>query len=136
MTIDVRNTDETKLRQAEREISDFLDHIAREEDVTISSKTLARFEPVIFDERVVDIVADVCASFDVPSHRLPSGAGHDAQMFARVCPTAMIFVPSINGVSHNAAELTDDADLALGADVLLHTMLRLSATEFTKEGKS
>jgi N-carbamoyl-L-amino-acid hydrolase len=136
MTIDVRNTDETKLRQAEREISDFLDHIAREEDVTMSSKTLARFEPVIFDERVVDIVTDVCASFDVPSHRLPSGAGHDAQMFARVCPTAMIFVPSINGVSHNAAELTDDADLALGADVLLHTMLRLSATEFTKEGKS
>ena len=65
--------------------------------------------------------------------RMPSGAGHDAQMFARVCPTAMIFVPSINGISHNPAELTDDEDLALGCDVLLHTMLRLANTSFDEE---
>ncbi|MEY4228961.1 MAG: hypothetical protein RLZ84_1553 [Actinomycetota bacterium] len=89
-----------------------------------------------FDERVVDIVSDVCQSFEVPAHRLPSGAGHDAQMFARVCPTAMIFVPSIKGISHNPAELTDDADLSLGADVLLHTMLRLASTDFTIESNT
>lgn len=136
MTVDVRNTDEAVLRRAELEFAEFLSVVAQEEDVTISIRTLARFEPVTFDERVVDIVSDVCQSFEVPAHRLPSGAGHDAQMFARVCPTAMIFVPSIKGISHNPAELTDDADLSLGADVLLHTMLRLASTDFTIESNT
>jgi N-carbamoyl-L-amino-acid hydrolase len=136
MTVDVRNTDEAVLRRAELEFAEFLSVVAQEEDVTISTRTLARFEPVTFDERVVDIVSYVCQSFEVPAHRLPSGAGHDAQMFARVCPTAMIFVPSIKGISHNPAELTDDADLSLGADVLLHTMLRLASTDFTIESNT
>jgi N-carbamoyl-L-amino-acid hydrolase len=48
----------------------------------------------------------------------------------------MIFVPSIKGISHNPAELTDDADLSLGADVLLHTMLRLASTDFTIESNT
>jgi N-carbamoyl-L-amino-acid hydrolase len=56
---------------------------------------------------------------------MPSGAGHDAQMLARVCPTGMVFVPSHDGISHNPAEHTDAADLVAGADVLLQTMLAL-----------
>ncbi|MFZ9017189.1 MAG: M20/M25/M40 family metallo-hydrolase [Ilumatobacteraceae bacterium] len=55
--------------------------------------------------------------------RLPSGAGHDAQMLARVCPTAMVFTPSIAGLSHNIAEDTAPADVQAGADVLLHVLL-------------
>ena len=51
--------------------------------------------------------------------RMPSGAGHDAQMLARVCPAGMVFVPSARGISHNPAEHTDDADLEAGANVLL-----------------
>ena len=51
--------------------------------------------------------------------RLPSGAGHDAQMLAAVCPACMIFVPSANGVSHNIEEYTEPEDLAAGANVLL-----------------
>ena len=58
--------------------------------------------------------------------RMPSGAGHDAQMLARVCPAGMVFVPSVRGISHNPAELTDDADLEAGANVLLHVLLRLA----------
>jgi len=58
--------------------------------------------------------------------RMPSGAGHDAQMFARVCPTGMIFVPSIRGISHNPAEHTDAADLVAGTDLLLATMMSLA----------
>ncbi|MDG1463644.1 MAG: M20/M25/M40 family metallo-hydrolase, partial [Acidimicrobiales bacterium] len=57
--------------------------------------------------------------------RMPSGAGHDAQMLARVCPTGMVFVPSRDGISHNPAEHTDPADLVAGADVLLQTILTL-----------
>jgi N-carbamoyl-L-amino-acid hydrolase len=57
---------------------------------------------------------------------MPSGAGHDAQMLARVCPAGMVFVPSVNGISHNPAELTADRDLEAGANVLLHVLLRLA----------
>ena len=65
--------------------------------------------------------------------RLPSGAGHDAQMLARVCPTAMIFTPSQGGISHNPAEYTAPADLAAGADVLLHVMLSLAEASTAPE---
>jgi N-carbamoyl-L-amino-acid hydrolase len=63
---------------------------------------------------------------------MPSGAGHDAQMLARVCPAAMIFVPSVNGISHNAAEHTDKLDLVAGANILLQSMIRLCTTDFAK----
>ena len=60
---------------------------------------------------------------------MPSGAGHDAQMFARVCPMAMIFTPSQNGLSHNPAEYTSPSDLEAGANVLLQVMMSLSSEE-------
>jgi N-carbamoyl-L-amino-acid hydrolase len=56
--------------------------------------------------------------------RLPSGAGHDAQMLARVCPAGMVFVPSERGISHNPAEHTAAADVEAGANVLLQVLLR------------
>jgi N-carbamoyl-L-amino-acid hydrolase len=58
---------------------------------------------------------------------MTSGAGHDAQMMARLCPTAMIFVPSVKGISHNPAEHTAPEHLVAGANVLLHTLLDLAA---------
>ena len=61
--------------------------------------------------------------------RITSGVGHDAQMLARVCPSAMIFVSSVKGVSHNAAEHTAPADLTAGANVLLHSLLELASQE-------
>jgi acetylornithine deacetylase/succinyl-diaminopimelate desuccinylase-like protein len=54
---------------------------------------------------------------------MPSGAGHDAQMFAPVCPSAMIFVPSRDGISHNTEEYTAPEDLARGARLLAHVAL-------------
>jgi N-carbamoyl-L-amino-acid hydrolase len=54
---------------------------------------------------------------------MPSGAGHDAQMFAPNCPTAMIFVPSKGGISHNVREYTAPEEIAAGANVLLQVML-------------
>jgi N-carbamoyl-L-amino-acid hydrolase len=129
LTLDVRNTDEALLQQAEHEISEFLKQIALAEGVTITTKKLARFEPVIFDPRVIDIVESIAKQQNNTVERMPSGAGHDAQMLARVCPSAMIFVPSVNGISHNPAEHTDTDDLVAGANILLHTMLTLCATD-------
>ena len=54
-----------------------------------------------------------------------SGAGHDAQMMAAVAKAAMIFVPSVKGISHNVKEFTSPEDLVNGANVLLHTAVQL-----------
>jgi N-carbamoyl-L-amino-acid hydrolase len=62
---------------------------------------------------------------------MPSGAGHDAQMLARVCPTGMIFVPSVDGLSHNVAEFTHPHDIEAGANLLLRTMLELTTADFS-----
>ena len=59
---------------------------------------------------------------------MPSGAGHDAQMLARICPTAMVFTPSVNGLSHNIAEFTEAVDIEAGANVLLQVVLDLAST--------
>jgi N-carbamoyl-L-amino-acid hydrolase len=130
LTLDVRNTDEELLRQAEAEIDAFLERVADDEGVTIASRPLARFEPVEFDTRVVDLVEATIRSLGATSRRLPSGAGHDAQMLARVCPTAMIFTPSHLGISHNPAEHTDDDDLVDGTQILLDVMLGLAEMDF------
>ena len=129
LTLDVRNTDEKLLQAAEAEIVAHLHQLAATEGVTITSRVLARFEPVVFDSLVVDLVENIASEQGNTVSRLPSGAGHDAQMLARLCPTAMIFVPSVNGISHNPAEYTSPEELEAGANVLLHTMITLANTE-------
>ena len=129
LTLDVRNTDEDLLRRAETEIAARLESLAKEEGVTITSRPLARFEPVEFAGKIISLVEGVAGSHGLSCMRLPSGAGHDAQMLARVCPTGMVFVPSHKGISHNPAEHTDTADLVAGCDVLLQVMLSLATEE-------
>ncbi|MFM8907035.1 MAG: hydantoinase/carbamoylase family amidase, partial [Actinomycetota bacterium] len=130
LTLDVRNTDEAILQKAEAEIADFCRELADREQVTITRRSLARFEPVVFDDRVVDIVESAARTRGNTVQRMPSGAGHDAQMIARMAPTAMIFVPSHKGLSHNVAEHTDEPDLIAGANVLLDVMLQLAESKF------
>ena len=125
LTVDLRNTDERVLSEVERELADQVDQLAAAEGVTIRRRRLAQFAAVAFDEALVAMVEEVAAAHGHSVRRLPSGAGHDAQMLARVCPSGMVFVPSVKGISHNPAEHTDDADLEAGANVLLECVLRL-----------
>ena len=133
LTVDLRNTDEDRLMAAEQDLASFVADLASSEGVSISDRTLARFEPVDFDPRVVETVGAVADRLGHTVQSLPSGAGHDAQMLARVCPTGMIFVPSRNGVSHNPAEHTDPVDLVAGCDVLLQTLLALDQADLNSE---
>ena len=75
---------------------------------------------------MIALVEASAGALGYPSRRLPSGAGHDAQMMARICPAGMIFVPSVGGLSHNVNEYTKPEHLKAGADVLLETVLRLA----------
>ena len=127
VTIDMRNTDESVLREAERRLAAYLAELSRAEGVTITTRSLARFEPVTFDAAVAATI-DACARrLGHTPRRMTSGAGHDAQMIARIAPAAMIFVPSVRGISHNPAEHTEPGHLAAGADVLLQALVGLTA---------
>ena len=126
LTVDLRNTDEEILKEAEKRLAFFCDELAAEENVGITMRSLARFEPVTFDPEVVDRVERTAKALGHSVNRMPSGAGHDAQMLARVCPTAMIFTPSWQGLSHNPFEYTTPEDLAAGANVLLHVLRDLA----------
>lgn len=129
LTVDLRNTDETLLRQAEARLEAFLDHLAESEGVKISRRRLARFEPVQFDPVVSQVIERQAGALGLQCRPMTSGAGHDAQMLARVCPSAMIFVPSVAGISHNPAEHTEPDDLVAGANVLLATLLEIANQE-------
>jgi N-carbamoyl-L-amino-acid hydrolase len=129
LTLDVRNTHEGLLRKAESEIDEYLARLADEEGVSVSVRTLARFEPVEFDGTVISLVESTASRLGLSCMRLPSGAGHDAQMLARVCPTGMVFVQSHRGISHNPAEHTDERDLVAGCDVLLQVLVSLVTGE-------
>lgn len=126
VTVDLRNTDEALLKIAEQKVADFLVKLAAAEGVTITSHRLARFEPVKFDDGIADLIAQQAQALGYSCRSMTSGAGHDAQMMARLCPSAMIFVPSVKGISHNPAEHTEVKDLVAGGNVLLQTMLELA----------
>jgi N-carbamoyl-L-amino-acid hydrolase len=128
MTIDLRNTSERVLVEAETRLATFLEELATSEGVEITTRSLARFEPVVFDADMVDTVERSATRLGYSTRRMPSGAGHDAQMLARICPTAMVFTPSVNGLSHNIAEFTESDDLEAGANVLLQVLLERLAS--------
>jgi N-carbamoyl-L-amino-acid hydrolase len=126
VTVDLRHTDEATLQRAEAELADFVTRLATGQSVTVQTRRLARFEPVRFDPRLVRLIEASAGSRGHRSRRMTSGAGHDAQMMARLCPSAMIFVPSVQGISHNPREHTAPDDLVRGANVLLDVVLTLA----------
>ncbi|MBV8410937.1 MAG: Zn-dependent hydrolase [Alphaproteobacteria bacterium] len=126
-TVDLRNTDDDKLKEAEARVAAHIADVARAERVEVEAKVLARFEPVIFDASLVDRVERHAQALRLSTRRMPSGAGHDAQMMQRICPTAMIFVPSVAGLSHNVKEHTEAADLLAGAQVLANLVVELAS---------
>ena len=130
LTVDLRNTVEARLLESENKLADFLLELASNEGLEIEKRQLARFEPVEFNQEVVDTVENIASRLGHSVMKLPSGAGHDAQMMARVCPTGMVFVPSHKGISHNPQEHTDSDDLIAGCNVLFQTILDLDMKDF------
>lgn len=124
MSVDLRNTDNAVLKLAEQQLADFIATTAQDEGVKITSRSLVRFNPVIFADDIVNAVEDEAKRQGMSARRLPSGAGHDAQFMASVCPAGMIFVPCVDGISHNVNEHSDPKDLIAGANVLLQVVLQ------------
>lgn len=122
-TVDLRDPDEASLKAHEHALADYLRML---DGITVAVERLARFEPVAFDQGLVREIETAAKARGHTVRRMTSGAGHDAQMIARIAPAAMIFVPSLGGISHSPKEHTPDADLIAGANVLLDVVRSLS----------
>ncbi|MBO3697797.1 M20 family metallo-hydrolase [Roseivirga sp. E12] len=122
-TVDLRSTDKEALNKGQIEIDTFINKAVNESDLAVKSEVMVRFEPVHFPKEMPDLVENTAAGLELRSKRMPSGAGHDAQMMNHCCPSTMIFVPSVNGISHNVEEYSKDQDVINGANVLLNAVL-------------
>ncbi len=123
--VDLRNTDEGALIQTQTALDAYVQRISKQENLSYQKQELVRFPPVQFDKSIVSKIEERARALNYSVKRMPSGAGHDAQMMARLCPTAMIFVPSVGGISHNIKEFTKEKDLERGCNVLLQTAMDL-----------
>ena len=125
MTIELRDLSVEKLLRIAETITQRAAAIAAATSTSIAISDLSRNPPALADMAVQDLIEREAKGLGFTSARLPSGAGHDAQMMAQISPMGMIFVPSVGGISHSPKELTRWDDCARGADALLRTVLAL-----------
>ncbi|OGK81323.1 MAG: Zn-dependent hydrolase [Candidatus Rokubacteria bacterium GWC2_70_16] len=126
-TVDLRNPSEEDMRRAEADLISYYPQVEREEKVRIEWRQTARTEPVPFDPKIQDRIAEAAEALGLSHERIISGAGHDAQELARLCPTAMVFVPGeYDGISHNPREHSTPEQCAAGVNVMLQVVLQLA----------
>ena len=122
--LDVRSNDVAYRDRVEERLLDAFEEIAAERDVELDLELVSRGEPVELDPDVVDRLDELAAAEGVDYRRLPSGGGHDAMNFQQVgVPTGMLFVPSVDGVSHNPREATDREAVRDATAVLARAVL-------------
>jgi len=122
-TVDFRHPDDKRLSGMDAALKERCAAIAASAGLELEIKDFWYFPPTPFAPSLVDAVRQGAAMFDYPAMEIVSGAGHDAVYMARVAPTAMIFVPCVDGISHNEVEDAKPDDLAAGCNVLLHAIL-------------
>ena len=125
-TVDMRHPDADVLAGMDKALIEQCNKTAAAIGLELAFEQISYTPPVIFDEGCVSAVQTACEQLGYPFRRMTSGAGHDACYVARVAPTAMIFVPCADGISHNEAESASFEDLEAGCNVLLHAMLKLA----------
>jgi N-carbamoyl-L-amino-acid hydrolase len=127
-SLELRDLSAEKIARLGEEIVRRAQTIAQETGTTITIKRFEHDPAAIATPEIQAVIESAASALGLKTTRLPSGAGHDAQVMAQLGPMGMIFVPSVDGISHSPRELTRWQDCANGANVLLHTILRLDRT--------
>jgi N-carbamoyl-L-amino-acid hydrolase len=121
-TVDLRSSDDATVDRAAERVCAEIENAAAREDVEGECEQIMRIDSQTFDDDCVETVAAAADAVDAEYARLVSGAGHDASYLNGVCPTAMVFVPSVGGVSHTEDEFTEWADVVTGTNVLCNAV--------------
>jgi N-carbamoyl-L-amino-acid hydrolase len=122
-SIELRDLSAEKIARLGNEIQKRAQEIARDTGTEIIMEKVKHAAPAVADPEMQAKIEAAATELGLKTMRLPSGAGHDAQMMAKIGPIGMIFVPSVDGISHSPKELTRWQDCANGANVLLQTIL-------------
>lgn len=126
VTVELRDLSSEKIWKIYSDIEKKGKQLAAESQTKLDIKHIeVASKPAIADPMIREIIGSQAEKLGLSTKSLPSGAGHDAQELAHICPMGMIFVPSKDGVSHAPAEFSSKEDIANGANVLLHTILEL-----------
>ncbi|MEI2418555.1 Zn-dependent hydrolase [Orrella sp. JC864] len=124
LTVDLRAADDATLTRMAQSLHERARALAGDGRLAVTLKEVVYFPPQPFDARLVQAVRDGAQALGMEPLDIVSGAGHDAVYLARLAPTAMIFVPCKDGISHNEIEDARPEHLAAGCNVLLHAMLQ------------
>jgi N-carbamoyl-L-amino-acid hydrolase len=118
MILQFRDADFKILQAFEAKLMEIVADHQKNSPCKVECVNLSRTQPLVMDERFLEAIEESAAAHAPDKHmRMPSGAGHDAQVIGLKMPAAMMFVPSIGGISHHFTENTDDADIVLGCQV-------------------
>ena len=123
LTVDLRDLDPAKLAHFTERFERLGREIGSATKTTFEFKRLVDSDPAISDPQVMSWVDGAAVALGLTRQRMPSGAGHDAQEIAHVAPMAMIFVPSVGGISHSPKEFSKPEDVVNGANVLLNAVI-------------
>ena len=126
VSLEFRSPDEEEFRQLDRALLECAKQEAGRFGLELRVESLGKHSPTLMSENIQSAFADACGNLELAHTSLVSGAGHDAQSLADVCPVGMIFVPSVDGASHSPREFTEWEDCVNGANVLLQAALRLA----------
>ncbi|RBP88702.1 N-carbamoyl-L-amino-acid hydrolase [Cytobacillus firmus] len=127
--IDVRHKDDEIRAVTIDRLREQLGTIAVMNNVEVTISTDWNSDAVLFSSKVMDAISEAAGVLGYSTLRLFSGPGHDAKYISKMADTGMIFLPSINGISHNEKELTLEDDIEKGANVLLNTILKLARAQ-------
>jgi N-carbamoyl-L-amino-acid hydrolase len=130
-SLELRDLDPLKIERLYQRVKSEAQQIATASHTTFTFAETHRSVPALTDPRIQAIIEASALDRTLTTTRLPSGAGHDAQYVAQICPAGMIFVPSIGGISHSPKEFTRPQDVVNGANVLLDTIQRLDTADWT-----
>jgi N-carbamoyl-L-amino-acid hydrolase len=136
LTVDLRHPDMAVLNQMESDITATANAIGSELALDVAMKNIWNQPPVDFHPDCIAAVREAAVASGFSTRDITSGAGHDAAYIARVAPTAMIFVPCRDGISHNEAEYSSKEQCAAGAQVLLQAVLAYDRRLAERYGKA
>jgi len=125
LSLELRDLDAAKINMLFERIKAEAEKIAADSKTKFDFKEINVNIPAPTDPRIRSLITEAAHDLGLTTKSLPSGAGHDAQDMARLGPVGMIFVPSVGGISHSPREFSHPEDIANGANVLLHTLLKL-----------
>ncbi|MBB6446997.1 Zn-dependent hydrolase [Bacillus benzoevorans] len=123
MKVDIRSTSLASRKRVLDELHEVIAAVKEKRQLEVQSLEISSEEPVLLHADVVDTLKRICEEKDLPYEVMPSGAGHDAMNMARLCPTGLIFIPSVDGLSHHPNEYTPMDVVLKGIDVLEQAVL-------------